>query len=71
MLYFCERISNLGHDISFPKSNREKLEGLFSSPESLAYVRRASSVVCHASSTIALNNISSETARPRALIFGM
>ena len=29
------------------------------------------SVVRRASSTIALNNISSESARPRALIFGM
>ena len=52
---------------------------IFSSPEPwaqgellpLANVRRASSVVRRASSTIALNNISSETARPRALIFGM
>ena len=37
----------------------------------LANVRRPSFVVRRASSTIALNNISSETARPRALIFGM
>ena len=55
------------------------LETVFSSPEPLAQgelyplanVRRASSVVRRASSTIALKNISSETARPRALIFGM
>ena len=34
-------------------------------------VRRPSCVVCRPSSTIASNDISSETARPRALIFGM
>ena len=34
-------------------------------------VRRASSVVRRPSSTIASNDISSETAKPRALIFGM
>ena len=52
---------------------------LFSSPEPKAQgellpsanVRRPSSVVRRASSTIASNDISSETARPRTLIFGM
>ena len=34
-------------------------------------VRRKSSVVRRPSSTIASNDISSETAKPRALIFGM
>ena len=37
----------------------------------MSVVRRPSCVVRRASSTIALDNISSETARPRALIFGM
>ena len=37
----------------------------------MSVVRRPSFVVRRPSSTIALNNISSETARPRALIFGM
>ena len=37
----------------------------------MSVVRRASCVVRRASSTIALNNIFSKTARPMALIFGM
>ena len=37
----------------------------------VSYCHWPMSVVRRASSTIALNNISSETARPRALIFGM
>ena len=36
-----------------------------------ANVRRQSSVMRRVSPTIASNDISSETARPRALIFGM
>ena len=52
---------------------------VFSSPEPEAQgellpsanVRRATCVVRRVSSTIASNDISSETARPRALIFGM
>ena len=52
---------------------------LFSSPEPKAQgellpsanVRRASCDVRHVSSTIASNDISSETAGPRTLIFGM
>ena len=39
--------------------------------QSMSGVRRPSSVVRRASSTIASNDISSKTARPRALIFGM
>ena len=46
---------------------------IFSSPEHchwpMSVVRRASSVVRR--QQFALNNISSKTARPRALIFGM
>ena len=37
----------------------------------VSYCHGPMSVVRRPSSTIALNNISSETARPRALIFGM
>ena len=37
----------------------------------MSVVRRLSCVMRRASSTIALKNTSSETARPRALIFGM
>ena len=37
----------------------------------VSYCHWPMSVVRRPSSTIALNNISSETARPRALIFGM
>ena len=37
----------------------------------VSYCHWQMSVVRRPSSTIALNNISSETARPRALIFGM
>ena len=37
----------------------------------MSVISRPSCVVRHVSSTIALNNISSETARPRALICGM
>ena len=52
---------------------------IFSSPEPKAQgellpsanVRRAACVVRRVSSTIASNDISSETARPRTLIFGM
>ena len=37
----------------------------------MSYCHQPMSVVSRVSSTIASNNISSETARPRTLIFGM
>ena len=57
----------------------DRWPGIFSSPEPKAQgellpsanVRRLSSVVRRVWSTIASNDISSETARPRTLIFGM
>ena len=61
------------------KNNINHFKQLFSSPEPKAQgellpsanVRRASCDVPRVSSTIASNDISSETARPRTLIFGM
>ena len=66
MIFFCE-VYFLGQNAPCRNSFLAHLSHRLR----VSYCHWPMSVVCRASSTIALNNISSETARPRALIFGM